>query len=445
MKIAGRRCLVCDCEGTMALDGAALARGLGSSVEPVVHHQLCRRQLAQVQDAATAGVELLIGCTQEAALFEKSLANGPPVTFVNIRERAGWSAEGAQSGPKIAALLAEAALAIPAPQMLTLRSAGRCLVIGVGDAALDAARQLAPRLEVTLLLTTRDEILPPRVDQFPILTGMVMAAAGHLGAFTVEVAGLAAAVVSSREYLRFGPAQERGRLETDLIVDLGGGQPLFPAPAKRDGYLRCDPRDPVAVQRALYEATGLVGEFEKPHYVAYDAAHLRALALATHRLHPLPGPMPHRGDRARRRLCPDRPVRLRRLRRLRRRLPDRRCHLCGTVRLNTLLDRLRILLGTYLKAGGADPVLLVHEDRHGGGLIDAMARTGRGLPARVLPFAVTEIAQLGFEYFAAAIAYGAGSVLILAPPGKRDEIAGLETTLGHATAMLDGLGYGRTG
>ena len=58
------------------------------------------------------------------------MANGPPVTFVNIRERAGWSAEGAQSGPKIAALLAEAALAIPAPQMLTLRSAGRCLVIG---------------------------------------------------------------------------------------------------------------------------------------------------------------------------------------------------------------------------------------------------------------------------------------------------------------------------
>ena len=123
---------------------ALLWRGLGSAVEPVVHHQLCRRQLAQVQDAATAGVDLLIGCTQEAALFERSLANGPPVTFVNIRERAGWSAEGAQSGPKIAALLAEAALPIPAPQMLTLRSAGRCLVIGAGDTALDAARQLAP-------------------------------------------------------------------------------------------------------------------------------------------------------------------------------------------------------------------------------------------------------------------------------------------------------------
>ena len=116
MKIAGRRCLVCDCEGTMALDGAALARALGSAVEPVVHHQLCRRQLDQVQDAATAGVDLLIGCTQEAALFEESLANGPPVTFVNIRECAGWSAEGAQSGPKIAALLAEAALASPAPR-----------------------------------------------------------------------------------------------------------------------------------------------------------------------------------------------------------------------------------------------------------------------------------------------------------------------------------------
>ena len=325
MKIAGRRCLVCDCEGTMSLDGAALARGLGSAVEPVVHHQLCRRQLAQVQDAATAGVDLLIGCTQEAALFEETLANGPPVTFVNIRERAP------AGRPKESRAAPRSRPCWPRqPWRSRHRRCSRCDRRAGAWSSAPAMQHWTPpassrrRLEVTLLLTTRDEILPPRVGQFPILTGMVMAAAGHLGAFTVEVAGLAAAVVSSREYLRFGPAQERGRLETDVIVDLGGGQPLFPAPAKRDGYLRCDPRDPVAVQRTLYEATGLVGEFEKPQYVAYDAAicaHSRSRRTGCTRcLDQCPtGAIVPAGD-----VVQDRPVRLRRLRRLRWRLPDRR-------------------------------------------------------------------------------------------------------------------------
>ena len=272
---------------------------------------------------------------------------------------------------------------------------------------------------------------------------MVMAAAGHLGAFTVEVAGLAAAVVSSREYLRFGPAQETGRLEADLIVDLGGGQPLFPAPAKRDGYLRCDPRDPVAVQRALYEATGLVGEFEKPQYVAYDAAHLRALALAPHRLHPLPGPVPHRGHRARRRrlsgsIRSSAPAAAPAPASARPALPPMRHR-----PPNTLLERLRILLGTYLRPAAPIRVLLVHEDRHGGELIAAMARAGRGLPARVLPFAVAEIAQLGFEIFAAAIrlrrrgrrhAGPAAAGATRSPASRRRS--------GYVAAMLEGLGYG---
>ena len=110
---------------------------------------------------------------------------------------------------------------------------------------------------------------------------MVMAAAGHLGAFTVEVAGLAAAVVSSREYLRFGPAQERGRLEADLIVDLGGGQPLFPAPAKRDGYLRRDPRDPGGRAADAVRGYRAGGRVREAAICRLRCRHLRAFALAT--------------------------------------------------------------------------------------------------------------------------------------------------------------------
>ncbi|MFZ1426991.1 MAG: 4Fe-4S binding protein [Geminicoccaceae bacterium] len=428
----------------MPLDGQALARALGSAVDPVVHQQLCRRQLSNIDAAAAAGEPLLIACTQEAALFAEALGeldDAPAVAFVNIREQAGWSEEGGKATPKLAALLATAAIEATVPSVLTLRSEGRCLVLGRGDEALSAARQLAPRLSVTLLLTGADELLPPRAIEFPILRGSITSATGHLGAFAIQVAGLAAASVSSRQRLSFEPVQKSGRLEADLIVDLTGGQPLFPAPAKRDGYLRSDPGDPVAVQRALFDATGMVGEFEKPRYVTYDeaiCAHSRSGRIGCTRCLDLcpTGAIVPAGDHVR--------------------IDPFVCAGCGACSgvcptgaatyaapaTDALLERLRVLLGTYLAAGGNDPLLLVHEDRHGGDLIDAMARLGRGLPARVLPFAVSEIAQLGFESFAAAVAFGAAKVVVLAPPRKSEEFVGLEAVLGYVGAVLEGLGYG---
>ncbi|MEK0082478.1 4Fe-4S binding protein [Benzoatithermus flavus] len=428
----------------MRLDAAALERALGGAAPSTVHHQLCRAQIEAVRAAAAGGAPLLIACTQEAPLFAETLGQleaAPPAGFVNIRERAGWSEEGTEAAPKIAALLAEAAIEVPPAPALTLKSEGRCLVVGIDDTALQAARQLASRLAPTLLLVADAEILPPRTTTFPILRGLVRGATGHLGAFKVEVTGLAPAVVSSRQHLRFGPAQAKAELEADLILDLTGGRSWFSAHAKRDGYLRPDPRDPVAVQRALFEAVELTGEFEKPRYVAFTAelcAHSRSRRTGCTRcLEQCPtGAIAPAGDHVR--------------------IDPYVCAGCGACAgvcptgaaayavpsANILLERLRALLGTYRDAGGVAPVLLACEERHGEALIDAMARLGRGLPARVLPFAVTEIAQLGFETLAAAFAYGADQVVVLAPPHKRAEIGGLEATLGHIRAMLDGLGYG---
>src|SRR3546814_17782069 len=53
------------------------------------------------------------------------------------------------------------------------------------------------------------------------------------------------------------------------MLDRSGGQPLFAAAEKRDGYFRPDPGDAAAVQRALFEIADLVGEFDKPRYVQY--------------------------------------------------------------------------------------------------------------------------------------------------------------------------------
>ena len=108
---------------------------------------------------------------------------------------------------------------------------------------------------------------------------------------------------------------------------------------------------------------------------------------------------------------------------------------------SALLERLRTLTGAYRRAGGTAPVLLVHDEDHGGELIAMMARFGRGLPANVIPFAVNEVTQLGLDVILGALAYGASRMLCLIPPKRADELAGLQAQLGYAEAVLAGLGY----
>ena len=187
-----------------------------------------------------------------------------------------------------------------------------------------AARQLADRLSVTLLLTDPGELLPPSRHEFPILAGTVLAASGHLGAFAVEVQGLQPMAVSSRDRLRIEPLagarQARGRSD--------------PRPARRPAAVhRARPPRRLSAcravatrsrsQRALFDATGLVGEFEKPRHVAFDAdlcAHSRSRRTGCTRcLDQCPTGAITPGRRS----CRDRPLGLRRLRLLRGRLPDR--------------------------------------------------------------------------------------------------------------------------
>jgi len=109
---------------------------------------------------------------------------------------------------------------------------------------------------------------------------------------------------------------------------------------------------------------------------------------------------------------------------------------------NGLFKRLSLLLGTYRKAGGKDAVLLVHDEEFGSPMIDAMARAGRGLPANVLPFRVHQVTLAGLDFMLAAVAYGAGRVILLTPPANEDEAGGMKGEAVLAEKVLDGLGYG---
>ena len=56
--------------------------------------------------------------------------NGADLRFVNLRERAGWSADAAKAGPKMAALAAAAAEPMPGIPFVQIESAGVLLVYG---------------------------------------------------------------------------------------------------------------------------------------------------------------------------------------------------------------------------------------------------------------------------------------------------------------------------
>ena len=78
----------------MRLDEKAITRGCGAEVR--TGEQLCMAQLDRFLAALATGRPLTVACTAQAPLFaqEAEAAQAPVPTFVNVREHAGWSAEG---------------------------------------------------------------------------------------------------------------------------------------------------------------------------------------------------------------------------------------------------------------------------------------------------------------------------------------------------------------
>lgn len=451
MKLNGREILVCSCEDTMAIDGKALAKACGGGELRLADH-LCRSQIGLFLAAAKAGGPLLVGCTQEAPLFADALGDlgdaAPEIGFVNLREHAGWSDAGRTGRPaqtltaKMAALLAAAAVPVPPTDSVAMTSAGAVLVLGRDDVAVAAARELAGRLDVTLLLTPDAEAMPPRQVTMPLFGGRVVRASGHLGGFEVTVAELRAARPASRARLEFAGTPQNRALMCDLILDLRGGTALFPAAEKRDGYFRPDPNNPALVAAALLKLTELVGEFTKPRYVDYRSdlcAHGRNQITGCSRCldHCPAGAIAPDGDFVRydHQICAG-------------------CGSCASVcptgavsyalpAAATLHEQLRTLLRSYAGAGGTGPVLLAHDGDHGETMLDLLARYGRGLPARVLPFQVNQATQIGVDFAWLALAYGAERVLVLLPPAKREERQALDAGASLAESVTRALGYGR--
>jgi ferredoxin len=437
-----RTIFLCSCDDTMQIDVGAVQKGCRKDTLATAR-QLCRADLEQFRAALERDDAIVVGCTQEAPLFSDIAEEKSPdaaLSFVNVRETGGWSKDGNAAGPKMAALLAAASEPVPSYPLINLSSEGVTLIYGRDERAIEAARLLQDHLDVTVLVHQPNDLTPERVTNFPVVKGTIRNAKGHFGAFEIVVDDYAMPLPSSRGALTFGPARNGAVSRCDLIVDLSGGMPLFPAHDLRDGYLRADPASPADVLAAVLKARDLVGGFDKPRYITFNeniCAHSRSRIVGCQRCLDLcpTGAITPAGDHVA--------------------IDPHICAGCGQCAsvcptgaasyalppADTLMRKLRALVTTYRDAGGTKPIVLLHDEEHGGALIDALARHGDGLPANTLPLAVNEVTQVGLEAVAAAFAYGAMALRFVLRAKPRHDVAGLAKTIALADTILGGLGF----
>ena len=428
--------LLCDCAGTQALNSELISSTCGLECSKV-HTALCTREIGAAAEFLQQEDGIVVACQQEASVFSE-LADELGVSqpgFVDLRDRAGWSEEGQDASPKIAALAAEAMLPQPVTPSVDVVSEGTCCIIGPGDVAFDLAQRLSAVLAVTVLATDDTE---PMSRDYDVVRGQIKSLSGALGGFSLRIDNLQQLEPGGRGGFGWSGSRDGAVSRCDVVIDLTGGTPLVTAPDKREGYLRVDPRDAVAIAALAFDAAQLVGTFEKPLYVRVEetlCAHSRAEqvgcsncldicptgAITPAGEHVEIDPMICAGCGECAALCPSTAITY------------------EDPPVSALLSRMHILARTYRRAGGQAPRLLVH-DGHGAQMIRMAARFGRGLPADVIPLELGVVSGFGHAEMLAGLAHGFARVDVLMSLKTERDALEHELVLAQAIGGQESLG-----
>lgn len=336
-----------------------------------------------------------------------------------------------------AAALAAADRVEPEPTaVVEYHSRGALLIVGPRPVAMETAARLAGRPPL-VLATDEPAKADAEVDPIPgvqVVYGRPVSIAGHLGQFRV-LAEAHSRHPRDAAPLDLGPLSPNRDGLYDLILDLEP-RPTLKQELPPLGYFPTG-GDPARLATALEQLPGLMGEFEKPRFFAYDpdlCAHSR------------------RGLHACRRCIDACPAEAIRSIGEQVEVDPYLCQGgggCATVCPSGAMTyaypspadsraRVRALLHHFRDAGGADARLCLYAAEAGA---NHWRTVSDQLGPRALPLAVEELAASGMDLWLSALAYGANQVWLLLDDGipSRSETA-LRGQVEIARTLLAGMG-----
>ncbi|MGB0957378.1 MAG: indolepyruvate ferredoxin oxidoreductase subunit alpha, partial [Litorivicinus sp.] len=284
---ARKTLLLCSCDQSQTLDADAL-KAVAGAEQVISVDTLCTHQMGLAAEHLGATNDVIIGCGQQATLFERladeiQTETGHSATLhsIDLRDRAGWAASTAKPKrlhAKQAAMLAAAQLPEAMAPIKTIESDGICCIVGPTDKALAMAELLKDDLGVSCVVSDAGPIQLPS-DAYDVARGTLSNASGALGAFELQFTNLQTLNPTGRGALRAEATQATASSQCDVLIDLRGEQPAFPAHRKRNGYFWADPAETGELERIALTARERVGTFEKTVYFKLETslcAHSRA-------------------------------------------------------------------------------------------------------------------------------------------------------------------------